>query len=186
MGTCLKYGDLVYDVIIDLFCIIFGIFYNQQNCMNVWLNLIYNFYSSRLKPNFSKGKKLLHVFWNALYIWIICHMAFLTEPNFLNFLSQISAFQQILSDPSMKWTVISSQTKQFLSKNLTDPKVFSNTADLMLRRMHEKQKYKMQSTIWNKYQKSFLDPNPSIFHPLWVGQSSIGWASRIYTGPLGH
>ena len=68
MGTCLNYWDLVYDVIMDLFCISFRIFYDQQNCMVICLNLIYNFYSSRLTPNFSRDKKLLHVFWNTLYL----------------------------------------------------------------------------------------------------------------------
>ena len=67
MGMCLNYWDLVYDVIMDLFCVIFRIFYNQQNCMIICLNLMYYFYSSRLTSNFSKGKKLLHVFWNTLY-----------------------------------------------------------------------------------------------------------------------
>ena len=62
MGTCLNYWDLVYDVIMELLCISFRIFYNQQNCMIICLNLIYNFYSSRLTPNFSRDKKLLHVF----------------------------------------------------------------------------------------------------------------------------
>ena len=36
--------------------------------MIICLNLKYNFYSSRLTPNFSRDKKLLHVFWNTLYI----------------------------------------------------------------------------------------------------------------------
>ena len=45
MGTCVKYGDLIYDVIIimDLFGIIFMNFYNQQNCMVIGFNLMYNF-----------------------------------------------------------------------------------------------------------------------------------------------
>ena len=42
MGTCVKYGDLIYDVIMDLFGIIFMNFYNQQNCMVIGLNLMYN------------------------------------------------------------------------------------------------------------------------------------------------
>ena len=67
MGMCLKYGDLIYDVIMDLFVIIFRNFYNQQNCMIIGFNLIYNFTLSWLKPYFSRGKKLLHVFWNTLY-----------------------------------------------------------------------------------------------------------------------
>ena len=62
MVICMKYGDLLYDVIMDLFGIIFKNFYNQQNCMIICFNLIYNFNLSQLKPNFSKGKKLLHVF----------------------------------------------------------------------------------------------------------------------------
>ena len=40
---CLKYGDLIYDVIMDLFGIIFMNFYNQQNCMVIGFNLMYNF-----------------------------------------------------------------------------------------------------------------------------------------------
>ena len=36
--------------------------------MIIRLNLIYNFYSSRLTPKFSRDKKLLHVFWNTLYV----------------------------------------------------------------------------------------------------------------------
>ena len=39
----MKYGDLIYDVIIDLFGMIFMNFYNQQNCMVIGLNLMYNF-----------------------------------------------------------------------------------------------------------------------------------------------
>ena len=35
--------------------------------MIICLYLTYNFYSSRLTPKFSRGKKLLHVFWNTLY-----------------------------------------------------------------------------------------------------------------------
>ena len=58
----MKYGDLIYDVIMDLFGIIFRIFYNQENCIIIGFNLVYNFNSSRLKPNFSRGKKLLYVF----------------------------------------------------------------------------------------------------------------------------
>ena len=61
MGMCLKYGDLIEDVIMDLFGIILRLFYNQQNCMIIGFNLIYNFNSSRLKPNFRRGKKLLHI-----------------------------------------------------------------------------------------------------------------------------
>ena len=62
MGTCLNERDLVYDVIMDLSCINFRICYNQRNCMIICLNLIYNFYSFGLTPNFSRHKKLLHVF----------------------------------------------------------------------------------------------------------------------------
>ena len=69
MGMCLKYGDLIYDVIMDLFGIIFRNFYYQENCMIIGFDLIDNFNSYRLKPNFSRGKKLLHVFWNTLYIF---------------------------------------------------------------------------------------------------------------------
>ena len=36
--------------------------------MIICLNLMYYFYSSRFTPNLSRGKKLLHVFWNTLYI----------------------------------------------------------------------------------------------------------------------
>ena len=51
MGMGLKYGDLIYDVIIDLFGIIFRNFYNQQNCMSVRFNYsVYNFNSSRFIP----------------------------------------------------------------------------------------------------------------------------------------
>ena len=35
--------------------------------MIIGFNLMYNFYLSRLKQNFSRGYKLLHVFWNTLY-----------------------------------------------------------------------------------------------------------------------
>ena len=49
METCLKYGDFVYDVIIDLFGVVFRIFFNQQNGMVICFNLIYNFYLFRLK-----------------------------------------------------------------------------------------------------------------------------------------
>ena len=45
MGTCLKYGDLIYDIITDLFGKIFMNFYIQQNCMIhvIGLNTMYNF-----------------------------------------------------------------------------------------------------------------------------------------------
>ena len=62
MGACLKYGNLIYDVIMDLFGIIFRIFCYQQNCMIIGFNLIFNLNLSQLKHNFSRGKKLLHVF----------------------------------------------------------------------------------------------------------------------------
>ena len=42
MGKSLKYGDLIYDVIMDLFGIIFWDSYNQQNCMIKGFRLIYN------------------------------------------------------------------------------------------------------------------------------------------------
>ena len=58
MGTCLKY----------LFGKIFMNCYIQQNCMIIGLNVMYNFNKSRVYPHFSTGKKLLHVFWNTLYI----------------------------------------------------------------------------------------------------------------------
>ena len=61
MGTCLKYGKIIYNVIIDLFGIIFRNLYNKRNRMIIGLNLIYNVNSSRLKPNFNRGKKLLHI-----------------------------------------------------------------------------------------------------------------------------
>ena len=38
--------------------------------MIICLNLMYYFYSSRVTPNFSRGKKLLHVFWNTLYMYM--------------------------------------------------------------------------------------------------------------------
>ena len=46
--------------------------------MIIGFNLIYNFNSPRLKPNFSRGKKLLHVFWNTLYISV--YQIFMTPP----------------------------------------------------------------------------------------------------------
>ena len=69
MGMCLKYGDLIYDVIMDLFGIILRNFNNQQNYMIKGFNLIYVYYSSQLKPDFSRCNKLLHVFWNTLYVY---------------------------------------------------------------------------------------------------------------------
>ena len=62
MGTCLKYGDLIYDVITELFGKIFMNCYIQQNCIIIGLNVMYNFNKSPVNPNFSTGKKLLHVF----------------------------------------------------------------------------------------------------------------------------
>ena len=62
MVISLKYGDLIYDVIMDLFGIILRNFNNQQNFMVIGFNLMHNFDLSRLQPNFSRGKKLLHVF----------------------------------------------------------------------------------------------------------------------------
>ena len=38
--------------------------------MVIGLNLMFNFNKSWLNPNFSRGKKLLHVFLNILYIII--------------------------------------------------------------------------------------------------------------------
>ena len=52
--------------------------------MIIGFNLIYNFNSSRLKPNFSREKKLLHVFWNTLYIYVIICILYvikLTQEN---------------------------------------------------------------------------------------------------------
>ena len=54
----------------DLFGIIFRKFNNQQNCVIIGFNSIYNYNSSRLKPNFSRCKKLLHDFWNTLYMYM--------------------------------------------------------------------------------------------------------------------
>ena len=36
--------------------------------MIIGFNLMYHFYLSRLKQNFNRGFKLLHVFWNTLYM----------------------------------------------------------------------------------------------------------------------
>ena len=55
MGMCLKYDDLIYNVITDIFCIIFRIFYNQQIYVIIYFNLIYNFKLTRLRPSFSRG-----------------------------------------------------------------------------------------------------------------------------------
>ena len=38
MGMYLKYGVLIYDVMIDLIDIIFGNFHNQQDCMIMGFN----------------------------------------------------------------------------------------------------------------------------------------------------
>ena len=48
MGMCLKYGDLIYDVIMDLFGIIFMNFNNEQKCVIIGFNLIYKYILSRL------------------------------------------------------------------------------------------------------------------------------------------
>ena len=58
------------DVITNLIDVNFLNFHNEQKCMIIGLNLMYNFYLSRLKQNFSRGYKLLHVFWNTLYVMI--------------------------------------------------------------------------------------------------------------------
>ena len=46
-------------------------FYNQQKYMIIGFHLIYNFNLSWLKHNFSRGYKLVYVFWNTLYIFAI-------------------------------------------------------------------------------------------------------------------
>ena len=48
--------------------------------MIICLNLIYYFYSSRLTSNFSRGKKLLHVFWNTLYDVYLEKTSFVCPP----------------------------------------------------------------------------------------------------------
>ena len=67
----------------DLFGIIFRNFNDQQNCMIIGFNLIYNFNSSRLKPNLSRCKKSLHVFWNTLYKYMsgVCRSQRITAEN---------------------------------------------------------------------------------------------------------
>ena len=57
MGMCLKYGGIIYDIIMDLFGIIFRNFYNQQNCITIGFNLIYKINSSWFTPNFNRGQK---------------------------------------------------------------------------------------------------------------------------------
>ena len=54
--TCLIYDDVIYDVIMDLFCFIFMISYNQQSCVMIDCNLIYNF--ARLKEICKIGQLL--------------------------------------------------------------------------------------------------------------------------------
>ena len=44
-------------------------FCNQQKYMIIGFHLIYNFNLSWLKHNYSRGYKLLHVFWNTLYMY---------------------------------------------------------------------------------------------------------------------
>ena len=55
------------DVITILIDLNFLNFHNVQKCKIMGFNLMYNFYLSWLKQNFSRGYKLLHVFWNTLY-----------------------------------------------------------------------------------------------------------------------
>ena len=43
--------------------------------MVIGLNIMYNFNSLRLNPNLSRSKKLLHVFWNTLYM-TMCEVDF--------------------------------------------------------------------------------------------------------------
>ena len=64
---CLIFDDLRNDVITSAMDVDFLNFYNQQKYMIIGFHLIYNFNLSWLKHNFSRGYKLLHVFWNTLY-----------------------------------------------------------------------------------------------------------------------
>ena len=59
---CLIFDDFGNDVITSLVDVNFLYFYNQQKCMIIGFNLIYYFNYSRLKQNFSRDYKLLHVF----------------------------------------------------------------------------------------------------------------------------
>ena len=56
------------DVITSLTNDNFLYFHNEQKWMIIGFNLMYNFYLSWRKQNFSRGYKLLHVFWNTLYL----------------------------------------------------------------------------------------------------------------------
>ena len=89
METCLKYDVFIYDVIMDLFGIIFSNVYYQQNCMIIGFNMVYNFNLLRLKPNFSSVKRLLHVFRNTQYTFTgkkknmtFCSVFFQINDNF--------------------------------------------------------------------------------------------------------
>ena len=59
---------------------IFYIFHNQQKCIIIGFNLIYNFDLSQQKQNLRRAYKLLHVFWNTLYICLGSQLIFTTEP----------------------------------------------------------------------------------------------------------
>ena len=65
---CLIIDDLRNDVITSAMDVDFLNFYNQQKYMIIGFPLIYNFNLSLLKHNFSRSYKLLHVFWNTLYM----------------------------------------------------------------------------------------------------------------------
>ena len=60
--------------------------------MIIGFTLIYAFILSRIKLYFSRGKKLLHVFWNTLYMYrYIDYMYVLSiyNPDFENYLGQM-------------------------------------------------------------------------------------------------
>ena len=59
---CLIFDDLRNDVITSAMDVDFLLFYNQQKYMIIGFHLMYNFYLSWLKHNFSRDYKLLHVF----------------------------------------------------------------------------------------------------------------------------
>ena len=65
---CLIFDDFGNDVITSLIDVNFLYFYNQQKSMIIGFNLICNFNLYWLKQKFSRGYKLLHVFWNTLYV----------------------------------------------------------------------------------------------------------------------
>ena len=44
--------------------------------MIIGFNLIYNLDLSWLKQNLNRGYKLLHVFWNTLYVYILLKKSF--------------------------------------------------------------------------------------------------------------